>query len=156
MGICGTKINWVKNSAVNIRNNTEAAKILHIISVEEIKVIANIFERYASQVNNIRTSNVGTRRGVGGQNHTPVILPSAKSPHTHFTGGLVGRGPGKDGCGKSHPHRDSNPGLSNSWCVVIVTTLSRQQLTVPETHNNTLRRYKLWCVDIQTGILSCY
>jgi hypothetical protein len=40
---------------------------------------------------------------------TPRPLYLRQSPGTHCTGGWVGPRAGLDGCGKSRPHRDSNP-----------------------------------------------
>jgi len=51
----------------------------------------------------------GTRRGACGQQHAPAVLYPPERPGTHFTGGWVGPRAGLDGCGKSHPHRDSIP-----------------------------------------------
>jgi hypothetical protein len=51
--------------------------------------------------------------GVGGQRHaTPLPLYPRERPGTHCIGGWVGPRAGLDGCGKSHPHRDSIPGPS--------------------------------------------
>ena len=46
--------------------------------------------------------------GVGGQRHAPAALPG-----THCIGSWMGPGNVMDGCGKSHPHRDSIPGPSS-------------------------------------------
>ena len=46
---------------------------------------------------------------VGGQGHAPAALPPRKTRYQSW----VGPRPGTDGCGKSHPHRDSTPGQSN-------------------------------------------
>jgi hypothetical protein len=51
--------------------------------------------------------------GVGGQPHTLATVPLGKRPSTHFIGGWVGPRAGLDGCGKSHPHQVSIPGLSS-------------------------------------------
>ena len=45
-------------------------------------------------------------------------------PGTHCTGGWVGPRAVLDGCGKSHPHRDSIPRLSSPQQVDILTELS--------------------------------
>ena len=50
--------------------------------------------------------------GVGGQRQAPAALPRER-PGTHCIGGWVGPKAGPDGCGKSRPHRDSNPGPSS-------------------------------------------
>ena len=49
------------------------------------------------------------KMGVGGQRHAPTALPPGKRPHTHCIGGWVGPRAGLDGCGNSHPNRDSIP-----------------------------------------------
>jgi len=44
---------------------------------------------------------------VGGQHHAPAALPPGKNPvPIVYEAGWAGL----DGCGKSRPHRDSNPG----------------------------------------------
>jgi hypothetical protein len=53
----------------------------------------------------LNTHNLG-----GGQRHTPAALPPGKGPGTHSTGGWVGFGAGLDGCAKSPPRQDLNPG----------------------------------------------
>jgi hypothetical protein len=50
--------------------------------------------------------------GVGGQRHVLAALPRER-PGTHCMGGWVGPRASLDGCGKSHPHRDSIPGPSS-------------------------------------------
>jgi hypothetical protein len=50
--------------------------------------------------------------GVGGQCHASTALPRQR-PSTHCIGGWLGPRAGLDGCGKSHPHRDSIPGPSS-------------------------------------------
>jgi hypothetical protein len=50
--------------------------------------------------------------GVGGQRHTPVVLPQGKGRDVHCTGGCVDPTFGMDGCEKSRHHRDSIPGPS--------------------------------------------
>jgi hypothetical protein len=45
---------------------------------------------------------------VGGERHVPAALPPTKSPGTHCTGSWVGARTGRDGCGKSRFHWDSN------------------------------------------------
>ena len=50
------------------------------------------------------------QNGAGGQCHAPAALPPEKRPGTHCIGGWVGPRAGRDGCGKSRPHRDSIPG----------------------------------------------
>ena len=42
-------------------------------------------------------------------NATPRPFYARKLRSTHCAGGWVGRRAGLDGCGKSHPHRDSTP-----------------------------------------------
>ena len=60
-----------------------------------------------------------------GQRHTPAALPPRKRPGTLWIGGRVGLWTGLEGCGISHPHRDSIPGLSSPYRVAIPTELSR-------------------------------
>ena len=62
--------------------------------------------------------------GMGGQHHAPAALPPGKKPGIHCTGGWVGPKAGLDGCGKSRPHRDSNPGPFGPQRVAIPTELS--------------------------------
>jgi len=45
--------------------------------------------------------------GVDVQLHAPVALPPGEKLGTHLVGGRVGPTAGVDGCGKSHPQRDS-------------------------------------------------
>jgi hypothetical protein len=54
----------------------------------------------------------------------PAALPPEERPGTHYTGGTVGLKAGLDGCGKSHPNRDSIPGPSSPHRVAIPTTIS--------------------------------
>jgi len=78
--------------------------------------------------------------GVGGQRHAPVVLPRER-PGTHSIGSWVGPRAGLDGCGKSHPNRDSIPGPSCPQRVAIPTELSRptrlysQRHYIPDVHN---------------------
>jgi hypothetical protein len=51
--------------------------------------------------------------GVGGQRHAPDTSPLGKRPGTHCTRDKVDLRDGMDKCGKSPPHRASNPGPSN-------------------------------------------
>jgi hypothetical protein len=51
--------------------------------------------------------------GVGGQRHSPAVLPPGMT-RTHCTGGWVGPRAGLDRCGKSRPHCDSIPGPSSA------------------------------------------
>ena len=51
--------------------------------------------------------------GVGSQRHDPAALPPGHRLDTHCIGGWVGPRASLDGCGKSHPHRDSIPGPSS-------------------------------------------
>jgi len=51
--------------------------------------------------------------GVGGQCNIKATLLPEKRPGTLWIGGWVGPRAGLDGCGISHPHRDSIPGLSS-------------------------------------------
>jgi len=52
--------------------------------------------------------------GVGGQHLALPHLPPIKRPGSHFTGvGTVYPKAGVDGCGKSRPHLDLNPGTSS-------------------------------------------
>jgi hypothetical protein len=48
-----------------------------------------------------------------GQRHALAAFYPQERPGTHCTGGWVGPRAGLDRCGKSHPHRDSNPGPSS-------------------------------------------
>jgi len=48
--------------------------------------------------------------GVGGQRHAPAALLPRKRPNAKCIGGWVDPRVGLDGCGKSHPHKDSIPG----------------------------------------------
>jgi hypothetical protein len=50
--------------------------------------------------------------GVRGQRLVPAALPPAKWAGVHCTGGRVGPRAGMDGCWKSRPHLDTNPGPS--------------------------------------------
>jgi hypothetical protein len=52
--------------------------------------------------------------GVDDQPHTPAALPPGKRLGTHYVGGWVGPRAGLDGCGKTHPRRNSISGLSNA------------------------------------------
>jgi hypothetical protein len=61
--------------------------------------------------------------GVGGQRHDPAALISGKRPVTHCIGGWAGPRAGLHGGGKSHPQRNSIPGLSSPQTVTIPTTL---------------------------------
>jgi hypothetical protein len=45
--------------------------------------------------------------GVGGQRHALAALSQGKRTGTQFTGGLVSPRVALDGCGNSHPYRDS-------------------------------------------------
>ena len=45
---------------------------------------------------------------IGGQRHAPAALPPGERRDTHSIAGWVGLD--LDGCGKSRPHLDSNPG----------------------------------------------
>jgi hypothetical protein len=62
--------------------------------------------------------------GVCGQRHASAALPQERRS-TQCIGGWVGLRADLDGCGKSHPHRDSIPGPSSPWRVAIPTELSR-------------------------------
>ena len=46
---------------------------------------------------------------MSGQGHAPAALYRQESPGTHYTGRCVGPRAGLDRCGKSRPHRDSDP-----------------------------------------------
>jgi len=59
---------------------------------------------------------------VGGQ--SLVRFTSGKETGTHFTGGLLGPRVGLDGCGKFSLRRDSIPGPSSLWRVVIQTAIT--------------------------------
>ena len=50
--------------------------------------------------------------GVGDQRHAPAALPRERLG-THCTGGWVIHRADLEGCGKSHPRRDSIPGPSS-------------------------------------------
>jgi hypothetical protein len=64
--------------------------------------------------------------GVGGQRLVPPHLPPVKRPGTDCTGvWVLSTTAGVDGCGKSHPQRDSTPGASGQYPVGILTTLCR-------------------------------
>jgi hypothetical protein len=54
----------------------------------------------------------GVEVQVGGQRHTTAAFPLEESG-TDCIGGWVGLRAGLDGCGKSRPHRNSNPGPSS-------------------------------------------
>ena len=55
----------------------------------------------------------------------PAALPPGKRPGIHCLRGWVGPRASLDGCGKSHPHRDSIPGPSSLWQAAVPTELSR-------------------------------
>jgi len=63
--------------------------------------------------------------GVGCQRYTPAALPPGRTPGTLWIGERVGSWAGLDGCGKSHPHRDSISGPSSPYRVAILTAVSR-------------------------------
>ena len=64
--------------------------------------------------------------GVGGQRHTLAALSPDKRLVTHYIGGWLGTRSYLNGCGKSHPHRESNSGQSSRvQRVAIPTELSR-------------------------------
>jgi hypothetical protein len=50
---------------------------------------------------------------VGGHPLALATLSPGKRPVTHLRGGLVGARARLEGCGKSHPHRDSMHGPSS-------------------------------------------
>ena len=50
---------------------------------------------------------------MGGQRHAPAALTPGERLSTHCTGDWVGPRVGLDGCGKSRPYRDLNPGPSS-------------------------------------------
>jgi hypothetical protein len=56
---------------------------------------------------------------VDDQCHVPAALPPGKRPGTHFIGGWVNPRTGLEGCGKSHPRRDSIPGFSSPWRAAV-------------------------------------
>ena len=58
-------------------------------------------------------------------NATPRPLYSRERLVINCTGDRIGSRAGRDGCGKSHPHRDSNPGPSSLQRVAIPTELRR-------------------------------
>ena len=58
----------------------------------------------------------------GGEWSTP--RPGRFTPGTHCIGCWVGHRAGLDGCGKSHPHRDSIAGLSIPYQVAIPIEIS--------------------------------
>jgi len=51
--------------------------------------------------------------GVGGRRLSQAALLQGKRPGTSFTGDWVSPRAGQDGCGKSRPHQDLNPGPSS-------------------------------------------
>jgi hypothetical protein len=61
--------------------------------------------------------------GMGSQRHAPAALPPQKRPGTHSTASWVGPRASLDGCGKSHPHRDSIPGPFKPYRVAMPTAL---------------------------------
>ena len=67
----------------------------------------------------------GTRRGWGVSVTPRPLFTPPERPGTHCTGDWVGPRAGLDRIGKSRPHRDSIPGPSSPWPVVIPTELSR-------------------------------
>jgi hypothetical protein len=70
------------------------------------------------------TSALDWGGGVG-QRHAPAALLPVQTHGIHCIGGWVGPRVGLNGCGKSRPHRDSNPGPPRSQRVAIRTELSR-------------------------------
>ena len=66
--------------------------------------------------------------GVGGQRHAPTAL-ARERPGTNCIGGWVGTRAGLDGCGNSHPYRDSIPGPFSPQRVARPTDLSRPTST---------------------------
>ena len=63
--------------------------------------------------------------GLGGQLYAPASLPQGKGAGTCCIGGWVGPRARLDGCGKSHPHRDSIPGPTSPWPVAVPFPLSQ-------------------------------
>ena len=53
-----------------------------------------------------------------------------ESPGTHCIGGWVGPRAGLDGCGKSHPHRDSIPGQSSPKSLSYKSKLLRRDYNI--------------------------
>ena len=76
--------------------------------------------------------------GEGSASRPGCSLPR-KRPGTHSTGTWVGPRAGLDRCGKSRPHRDSIPGLSNPWSVAIPTELPGPPPFIRVSHKYTLR-----------------
>jgi len=58
-------------------------------------------------------SLTSTLEGAGGQRISPATLHQGKRPVTDFTGDWVSPRAGQDGCGKSRPHQEFNPGPSS-------------------------------------------
>ena len=69
-------------------------------------------------------------------NATPLPLSPREWPGTHCIGGWLGPRASLNGCGKSHPHRDSIPGPSSPKRVAIPTALS---LSTPGINNRSIK-----------------
>jgi hypothetical protein len=70
---------------------------------------------------------------LGGQRRAPAAFPR-KITGTHCIGGCVGSGAGLDGCGKTFPQRDSNPGPSSPYRFDISTTLTQLLVIILKIH----------------------
>jgi len=79
---------------------------LHVRNKKSSSSPYNLNENPGEKEWNISTlSLTSTKRGVGGQRHTPTALPPRKRPGTHCTACWVGPRAGLGGCEESGPHR---------------------------------------------------